>query len=228
MPDSRSIIFPAGRFSFRIAWLAFAIVCFQSTFLEPSMVLIPGQRANVFAGVFCGLALLVALFALKDRQVATVHTDETTSGNHERGRLRRIPWRWSEIAVCLILGGLALASTLYSVDRVSSGLRVFVLLTSGLGGFWCARILLCDSSGQERFQWLCLMLLAGAVVWGLVGYFTLGRPSYIFRAHEHPVNTVFLLSVGCAPGVDCPRRATRAWVGIVRARYQFCGHMPER
>jgi len=157
------------------------------------MVLIPGQRANVFAGVFCGVALLVALFSLKDRHVATDRGDETTSGNPEGRHSCRIPWRWSEIAVCLILGGFAVASTLYSVDRVSSGLRVFVLFTSGLGGFWCARILLCDSSGQERFQWLCLILLAGAVVWGLIGYFTLGRPSYIFQAHEHPVNTVFLL-----------------------------------
>ncbi len=136
------------------------------------MVLIAGQRANVFAGLLCGVVLLVVLFALKDR---------------------KIPWRWSEIAVCLVLSGLALLSTLFSVDRVSSGLRVFVLLTTGLGGFWCARILLCDSSGQERFQWLCLVLLAGAVLWGLIGYFKLGTPSHIFRAHEHPVNTVFLL-----------------------------------
>jgi hypothetical protein len=172
LSDYRSMIFPAGRFSFRLAWLAFAFTCFQATFLEPSLVLIPGQRANVFAGILCGLTLLITLVAARGRTV---------------------PWRWSEIAVCLLLGGLAVASTFCSIDPLSSGLRVFVLFTTGLGGFWCARILLCDPSGQERFQWLCLVLLAGAVAWGLVGYFVLGRPSYIFRAHEHPVNTVILL-----------------------------------
>jgi hypothetical protein len=172
VPDCRCILSSSAPWSFRIAWVAFAVVCFQSTFLEPSMVLIPGQRANVFAGLFCCLALLAALFARKEA---------------------RVPWAWSEIGVCLALGALALASTAFSVDPLSSGLRVFVLLASGFGGFWCARILLSDAQGQDRFQRLCLGLLAGAVVWGLVGYFTLGRPSYIFRAHEHPVNTVLLL-----------------------------------
>ena len=192
MPDYRSIIIPAGHWSFRLAWLAFAIVCFQSTFLEPSMVLIPGQRANVFAGVFCTVALVVALIARKNRP---------------------IPWVWPEIWFCLALGVFALLSSAFSVDPVSSGFRVFVLFSSGLGGFWCARILLYDSSGQDRFQWLCVALLAGAVVWGLVGYYALGRPSYIFRAHEHPVNTVFLLLWVAPLGMLVRGGRLGLWVG---------------
>jgi hypothetical protein len=191
--DCKCILCSSEHWSYRIAWVAFAVVCFQSTFLEPSMVLIPGQRANVFAGLFCVLALLAALFARRDR---------------------RVPWAWSEIGVCLVLGALGLASAAFSVDPLSAGLRVFVLLASGLGGFWCARIFLSDAHGQERFQRLCLGLLIGAVVWGLVGYFTLGRPSYIFRAHEHPVNTVLLLLWVAPLGMLARGGRIGLWVGL--------------
>lgn len=157
------------------------------------MVLIPGQRANVFAGLFCALALVAALIAARDC---------------------RVPWNRFEVGMCLLLGILAVAGTVVSVDPLSAGLRVFVLFSSGLGGFWCARILLSDPAGQDRFQWLCLGLLAGAVIWGLVGYVTLGRPSYIFRAHEHPVNTVLLLLWVAPLGMIARGGRLGWWLGL--------------
>ena len=118
---------------------------------------------------FCGAALLAALFAMKDLKP---------------------PWTWGEILICLGLGVLAAASALFSSTAFSSGLRVFILLTSGMGGFWCARILLHDKAGQERFLWLCFALLISASILGVIGFFTwippsypTGRPSYIFGTH---------------------------------------------
>jgi hypothetical protein len=163
----------SGSRSQRLAWLAFSFACFQMTFLEPSMVLFQGQRANVFSGLLCGIAGIMALFAMKDRKPS---------------------WKWPELLVCLVLSGLTVASAFCSADPFSSGLRSFVLLTSGLGGFWSARILLGDPVGWQRFQWLCTALLIGAMLWGLAGVLALGKiPSDMFREHEHPVNSVILL-----------------------------------
>jgi hypothetical protein len=154
------------------AWLVFLFCCFQQTFLRPYVLLVPGERANVFSGLLCAMAFLAALLVLKTQKPI---------------------WRWPEIFVCLCLSGLAVASAWYSLVPFSAGLRVFVLLSSGLGGFWCARILLNDEVGRDRFFWLCLVLLIVASVVGLVGFFILGRPSYILGTHEHPVNAILLL-----------------------------------
>jgi hypothetical protein len=155
-----------------IVWLLLMFCCFQQTFLRPYIKLVSGERTNVFAGLLCATVFLAAISVIKTQKP---------------------PWRWPEILVCAGLSGLAAASALFSLVPFSAGLRVFVLLSSGLGGFWCARILLNDESGQERFLWMCLVLLIGASVLGGIGFVALGRPSYILGTHEHPVNTILLL-----------------------------------
>lgn len=154
------------------AWLVFLFCCVQLTFLRPYLIVVPEERANVFSGLLCAIALFAGILVIKTQ---------------------RPTWKWPEIVVCAALSVLAAVSAFYSAVPLGAGLRVFVLLSSGLGGFWCARILMNDDSGQERFLWFCLVLLIGMSVLGLVGFFTLGRPSHIFDTHEHPVNTVLLL-----------------------------------
>ena len=69
------------------------------------------------------------------------------------------------------LAVIAGVSAGFSITPLSSSFRVFVFLASGLGGFWCARILLQTPENQRRFIWLCLWLLGALLVLSFLGYF---------------------------------------------------------
>ena len=84
-------------------------------------------------------------------------------------------------------------SALFSFTPLSSAFRVFVLLASGLGGFWCAQILLQTPENQRRFTWLCLWILGGLLVLSFLGYFISGYIEYFIGDRSHPLTNVILL-----------------------------------
>ncbi|MCX5889742.1 MAG: hypothetical protein NTY36_09860 [Deltaproteobacteria bacterium] len=159
----------------KVIWLFFAATSCQLAFLQPSVVLAPGQRVNLFSGLLCLLSLIVALILAR------------------RGALKVKSPEFLVSAALIVLGVI---SALHSLTPLASFLRVFVLLASGLGGFWCARILLNTPENQRRFQWLCLFLLSGVVLLSLAGYFLTGQIHYyFFKGSNHPLaDVIFLLS----------------------------------
>jgi O-antigen ligase len=156
----------------KIIWIFFAGTCIQLVFQHPSVSLVAGERANLFSGLLCFLTLMVAV---------------AFSG---RGALRlRLP-------ECLISLGLAVVagvSGAFSLTPLPSSFRVFVLLASGLGGFWCARILLQTPENQRRFTWLCLWLLGGLLAVSFVGFFQTRYIEYYICDRSHPLTNVILL-----------------------------------
>jgi hypothetical protein len=156
----------------KVIWVFFAATSCQLALQRPSFLLLAGDRANLFSGLLCFLTLIVAVVYSK------------------RGAINlRSPEFWISVALAV----MAVISGLCSLTPLSSSLRVFVLLASGLGGFWCARILLNTLANQRRFQWLCFFMLAGMVLLSLVGYLSAGSIDRFLPYHTHPLTNVMLL-----------------------------------
>jgi hypothetical protein len=156
----------------KVIWVFFAATSCQLALQRPSFLLLAGDRANLFSGLLCFLTLIVTVVYSK------------------RGAINlRSPEFWISVALAV----MAVISGLCSLTPLSSSLRVFVLLASGLGGFWCARILLNTPANQRRCQWLCFFLLAGMVLLSLVGYLTAGSIDRFLPYHTHPLTNVMLL-----------------------------------
>jgi len=157
----------------KIIWVFFGATCLQLAFLQPYVVLIAGERANLFSGVLCFLTLVVAFFLGKES----------------------LPKKSPEFLISLILLILALLSGLFSVNPRSASIRVFILAASALGGFWCARILLNTVTNRRLFQWLCLVIMAGIMLLSFMGYFSSGKITHFFDPNYHsPTDIIFLLS----------------------------------
>ena len=159
----------------KITWLFFGATSLQLAFLQPYIILVPGEHSNLFSALLCFLSLIVALILMG------------------RGVLR---FGSPEFLVSVALVALGVASALSSLPLRSPSFRVAVLLASGLGGFWCARCLLNTPENQRRFQWLCLVLLGGVLVLSLTGYLLRGEiQPLFFEGSNHPLtNLIFLLS----------------------------------
>jgi hypothetical protein len=156
--------------------------------LQPYLVLFPGERANIFSGLLCLLSLIAAILVARERKV----------------RVEPL-----ELIICAALVSLAVVSGLLSSSAFSSSIRGLVLLTSGLGGFWCARILLSTTRGQEFFTWFCFALLSGIVALSLVGYVYAGDVKAFLDTNPHPLaDRMILLSF--APLVVLLRRGYAA------------------
>lgn len=159
----------------KVIWLFFAATSCQLAFLHPYVTLLPGTRTNLFSGLLCLLTLAVAWIF-------------SQAGG--------IKVKSPEFLVSVALVGIGVVSAVSSLTPLPSSCRVAVLLASGLGGFWCARIFLQTPENQRRFQWLCLFLLSGVLLLSLAGYLLGGTIEYyFFDGSNHPlVNLIFLLS----------------------------------
>lgn len=184
----------------KITWIFFAATSMQLAFQQPSLILMPGERTNLFSGLWCFLTLMVAILCRRPGSI----------------RLKS-----PEFLISLSLTVMAVLSGLCSITPFSSSLRVLVLLASGLGGFWCARLLLDSPANQQRFQGLCLLLFAGIVLLSLAGYYASsstsegGRIYYFLRVHPQPLTSMILL-LSFAP-LALLRQASSPliWAGII-------------
>jgi len=98
-----------------------------------------------------------------------------------------------EFAVSVILVVLVYASSLLSSTPWQSTARGFVVLSGGLGGFWCARMLLHDESNRRFFRAFCLVLLSALLVVCVWNYFTSGKIYELVDTNPHPVADRILL-----------------------------------
>ena len=156
----------------KIIWIFFAATCCQLALQRPSFLLVAGERSNLFSGLLCFLTLIVAVVW------------------SPRGAIKL---RSPEFLISSALAVIAMISGLFSLTPLASSFRVVVLLVSGLGGFWCARILLQTPENQRRLQWFCLALLAAMVFLSLLGYLTAGYIDRFLPYHTHSLTNVMIL-----------------------------------
>ncbi len=155
-----------------VLWVLFCATCLQLTLLNPYIVLIPGERANLFSGLLCA-ATLVAVLIL--------------------GRSAEAKPRVAEIVVSVVLTALALVSTLSSTDPASASARAFVIMSSSLGGYWCSRILLSTEEARIFFHRFCLVLLGLALVFALAGLKVSGQIQWFVGTHWHERASIIIL-----------------------------------
>ncbi len=182
------------------AWLLFCLTCVYLAFLKPYFVIVPGDRTNVAAGVLCAVALLVTV---------TVARREDVRGSA------------TEIRISVVLAILALLSAFFSASRADSLNRSFVLLATGFGGFWTARLLLGEAVRVKYFAWLCSILMAGMIALGVWGYLVTGRVESYLYSNIHPVVHVMILLAFGPLYLISVRRAVSLLIGaaILAAAY---------
>lgn len=160
----------------KLALASFFFTSFQAAFLVPYVVLVQGERANLFTALLGLISLVTALIAVK------------------KGREF---WTLREAAICLSMLMLILISGLLSATPQESLFRGFVVASSALGGFLCARILLNSPPRQSLFAWFCTFVLAGVLAVCLIGYALTGSVFEILDANPHPLaDRIMLLSFG--------------------------------
>ena len=160
---------PVGQ---KIAWLFFCATCLHTAFLVPNIYIIPGEPARVFSGLLCALTLGVCWICVpRARAVGS----------------------FAELTISVILAVLTVSSSLLSLVPASSSARACVILSSGLGGFWSARILLADETGQRIFRILCEFILAGLICVSLICYLVYGNVFWLLDVNPHPLVSRMLL-----------------------------------
>ncbi len=161
-----------GIFGQKCVWVAFVATCLQLTFLHPYLVIIPGERANVFSGLLCALVLLSAWAFM-------------SAG--------RIIVRSPEFLMSIGLSALMVLSSVFSTIPESSSARAFTMLASGLGGFWCARLMLAGEGGRRMFRCLSIFALSGLIVVSLCCYYIYGDTFQCVDSNQHPLASRILL-----------------------------------
>ncbi len=150
----------------KFVWGLFCFTCFQVAFLNPYVLVIPGERTNLFSGFLCLVTLLAAW------RVMARGTED---------------WRSPEAVVSVVLTLLVILSSAFSAVPGSSTARGFALTASALGGFWCARILLATQRGRVFFRLYCLALLGGLLAASLFGFLVFGQAYRLVDVNPHPL-----------------------------------------
>ena len=96
----------------KVIWLFFAATSIQLAFLQPYIILVPGEHSNLFSALLCFLSLIVALISMG------------------RGSIR---FSSPEFLVSVVLVALGVASALNSLPLKSPSFRVTVLLEACRG-----------------------------------------------------------------------------------------------
>ncbi len=209
-PPAPAMPMPSRREKAAMAF--FLVVCAYLVYPFPQVTLIPGERADLMAGLLCALAAGAALLARR----------------HDLTRLLPRPERW----LLGLLAAAGLASGLLADGQPSSLCRSTVLLATGLGGYLSGRILLSRMRFRMRFRFLCVALLtatlalaaAGFAVHGFVNAFLESRltlfPVRAWIPDAFQLSTRLhhwldlLLLLGIVPlGMAISGRAREAWAG---------------
>ena len=157
----------------KVAWVFFCLTSLQLAFLQPSIILLPGERTNLFSGLFCIVSLAATVWAAR-------------KGGLFRNR--------GEAVICLLLAVLLLLSGFASAQPQVNTLRGLVLLVSGLGEFWGARVLLATPARQRSFLKLSLLMLSGILLAAMISYAVSGRLiGKVLDPNYHPLATKIML-----------------------------------
>jgi hypothetical protein len=103
--------------------------------------------------------------------------------------------RWLEIGVPLVLILLIILNACFSLDPKTSGLRVFILVSSGIGGYVCSRLLLSSEPRRRFFQRFCVGILSFILLISLKNYIFWGdiSQSAPWNLNRHVVTDLILL-----------------------------------
>jgi len=156
-----------------IAWILFCATCVQFVLFKSYVDIIPGIKADVFGGVLCAFTLAVCLLTA------------------DRSRIRIT---WPEVLISLVLLALTLVAGFLSSLPWSSSVIGLVFASTGLGGYWCARLTLDNDSRQRRFAWLCAIILGVYVTGALWGYLLHGTMDLLVHDTHQVANLIILLS----------------------------------
>lgn len=156
----------------KLAILLFAFTCIQAAFLQPNVTLVPGERAKLFTGLLCALSLIASVLWVQ---------------KHVRNG--SLP----EIIISVVLCALIFLSGLTSATPLSSTFRGFVVAASGVGGFWCARILLNTDARQEMFTQFCTIIFAVMIGLSILGHLLSGDIVQFLDVNRHPIACRMLL-----------------------------------
>ncbi len=149
----------------------FFITCFQLATKFPNIVLVPGERTKVFSGLLCGATLFALVIAKRTR----------------------IRFRSPEWLICLALSLLCLVSGLFSEDMSSSLWRAIILILSGVGGYWCGRLLFDHPFARLLLARLCLIVLIPPICLGAAGYHLHDNVLHFVDIHKHILNNLLLV-----------------------------------
>ena len=154
------------------AVLLFVVTCIQLTFLWPYLVVIDGERANIFSGILCAVTF-TAVWTLCSRNLVKIKP--------------------VELIVSALLVFFAVGSAALSATPVSSGWRTFVIIASGLGGYWSSRFLLYSLTARKLYVYFCSGLLFCVVSMILLALLE-GLPGHILLdVNPHPVCSRILM-----------------------------------
>ncbi len=145
---------------------------FQAVVRQPYFIIAGSRHVNLFAGVLCTLSL-VSAWILADKKKAR-------------------PNRF-EVGISLSLTILICCSALTSPIPYHSLFRGLVLLSSGMGGYWCARLLLRTPLSRAHFTLFCAGLFAIFLIMQIIGYLGYGSVHHLFDEFRHPQVSVGLL-----------------------------------
>jgi hypothetical protein len=141
-----------------LCWVFLVGTCLQLTFLHPYIVLVSGERSNLFSGLLCAATLVVVVVRCREQLSRVTKPELLISG---------------------VLLVLCVLSSVLGEGPATSLARGFVIMAAGLGGYWSARLLLTSDGAQRGFLWFCAALLvvnmalivAGIVVEGAIHHY---------------------------------------------------------
>lgn len=151
-----------------------AAVCFQAAFLVPYVILVPGERTNVFTPVLLLLLLLqLVLFRLRKELWAA------------------FPWR--TVLPWLLLAAGLVVSALASPEPFPAALRVFAFISPAAAGLVCGYALFRGPEARQHLFSLLSFCFAGLTLSHLVFG---ALPSFLGLHHHALAGTLLLLSAG--------------------------------
>lgn len=149
-------------------------VCVQATFLVPYVVLVPGERTNVFTALLVLLPLLqVAWERLRTENFAA------------------FPWRtvlpWAALAAGLAVSAMA------SPEPIPAALRAFAFLSPAVAGLVCGHGVFRSPKARQLLFHILTCCFAGLTFSHLIFG---ALPSFMGLHHHALAGTLVLLSVG--------------------------------